>query len=82
MAECAESFSTAPRRGGPNNPGRRVCSGYGVNYRHGFIHSMDNVVSDYKGMPVENDMPVEITQNEESGEEEPGTPERKRNPGI
>jgi hypothetical protein len=57
-------------------------SGYGVNYRHGFIRGMDNVVGDYKRMLVENDMPVEIAQNEESGEEEPGTPERVRNPGV
>jgi hypothetical protein len=55
---------------------------YGVNYRHGFIRGMDNVVGDYKRMLVENDMLVEIAQNEESGEKEPGTPERVRNPGV
>jgi hypothetical protein len=33
-------------------------------------------------MVVEKDMPVEIAQDEESGEEEPGTPERIRNPGV
>jgi hypothetical protein len=33
-------------------------------------------------MPVEKNMPVEIAHDEESGEEEPGTPERVRNPGI
>jgi hypothetical protein len=46
------------------------------------MHSMGNMIGDYEGMPVEKDMPVEIAQNEESGEEEPGTPERIRNPDV
>ena len=91
MAEWDVGLSTGPSRGGPNNPGGMnpvvrysspMGSGYGVNYRHGFIRSMDNMVGDYKRMLVENDMPVEIAQNEESGEKEPGTPERVRNPGV
>ena len=91
MTECAESLSTGPSRGGPNKSGGNnpvvpyssaMGSGYGVHYRHGFIQSMDNMVGDYERMPVENDMPVEIAQDEESGEEEPGTPERIRNPGV
>ena len=59
-----------------------VRSGYGVNYSYGSIPRMDYVVGDYEGMPVEDDMPVEIAQDEESGEEEPGAPEWIRNPRV
>ena len=59
-----------------------IGSGYRVYYSYGSIPGMDDVVGNYEGMPVEDDMPVEIAQDEEPGEEEPGAPEGIRNPGI
>jgi hypothetical protein len=55
---------------------------YRVNYRYGSMRRIGNVVADHKDLPVEKDMPVEITQDEESGETEPIIPEGVWNPGI
>jgi hypothetical protein len=43
---------------------------------------IDNVVGHYEYSLMNNDVPVKIMQNEESGEKEPVTPEGIRNPGI
>jgi hypothetical protein len=76
---CTENLGRSGSVNRYPSPGIPV---YRVDSKYGFGRGMNNVVSDYTGLIMDNYCPMKVMEDEESIEKNPGTPEGIRNPDV